>query len=82
MKIGIISDIHGNVKALNTALKDLGCPGKTEFAPYGILTINKEKQEYEQKYAEYNVQEVIEDIKQIKVPGYEGVLILFYGGRN
>ena len=60
----------------------LGCPGKTQYAPYGILTINKEKQEYQQKYAEYNVQEVIDDIKQIKFPGYEGVLRLFYGGRN
>ena len=56
----------------------LGCPSKTEFAPYGILTINKEKQEYEQKYAKYNVQEVIDDIKQIKFPGYEGVLRLFF----
>ena len=58
----------------------LGCPGKTKYAPYGILTINKEKQEYEQKYVKYNVQEVIDDIKQIKFPGYEGVLRLFYGG--
>ena len=59
----------------------LGCPGKTEYAPYGVLTINKEKQEYEQKYAEYDVQEVIDNIKQIKFPGYEGVLRLFYGGK-
>ena len=60
----------------------LGCPCKTNYAPYGILTVNNGKQEYEQKYAEYNVQEVIDDIKQIKFPGYEGVLRLFYGGRN
>lgn len=59
----------------------LGCPGKTKYAPYGILTINKEKKEYEQKYAEYNVQEVIDNIEQIKFPGYEGVLKLFYGGK-
>lgn len=57
----------------------LGCPGKTNFAPYGILNINKKEIEYKQLYVKYNVQEVIDYIKKIKFPGYKDVLRLFYG---
>lgn len=57
----------------------LGCPGKTNYAPYGILNINKNKVEYKQLYVEYNVQEVINSIKKTKFPGYTSVLKLFYG---
>ncbi len=57
----------------------LGCPEKTNRAPYGILNINKEKVEYKQLYVEYDVQEVIKYIKKIKFPGYKSVLRLFYG---
>ena len=57
----------------------LGCPGKNNYAPYGILNINKNKVEYKQLYVEYNVQEVIDSIRRIKFPGYTSVLKLFYG---
>lgn len=57
----------------------LGCPGKTNYAPYGILNINKNKVEYNQLYVEYNVQEVVDYIQKIKFPGYTSVLKLFYG---
>ena len=57
----------------------LGCPEKTNRAPYGILNINKKEVEYKQLYVEYNVQEVIDYIQNIKFPGYKGVLRLFYG---
>lgn len=57
----------------------LGCPEKTNYAPYGILNINKKSVEYKQLYVEYNVQEVIDYIKKIKFPGYKCVLSLFYG---
>lgn len=57
----------------------LGCPGKTNYAPYGILDINKEKVKYKQLYVKYNVQEVIDYIQNIKFPGYKGALKLFYG---
>lgn len=57
----------------------LGCPEKTDLAPYGILTIDKEKVEYEQLYVKYNVKEVIEYMKELKYPGYLGTLKLFYG---
>lgn len=49
------------------------------YAPYGILNINKNKVEYKQLYVEYNVQEVIDSIRRIKFPGYTSVLKLFYG---
>ena len=57
----------------------LGCPGKTNYAPYGILNINKNKVEYNQLYVEYNVKEVIDCIRKVKFPGYTSVLKLFYG---
>ena len=57
----------------------LGCPGKTDVAPYGILIIDEKSIEYEQKYAKYDVEEVINRIKGIKFPGYNGVLKMFYG---
>ena len=57
----------------------LGCPGKTNHAPYGILDISKNKVEYKQLYVKYNVQEVIDYIQKIKFPGYKSVLRLFYG---
>ena len=57
----------------------LGCPKKTNYAPYGILTIDKSKVEYKQLYVEYNTQEVIDYIQKVKFPGYKGVLKVFYG---
>lgn len=57
----------------------LGCPEKTNLAPYGILNITNKEVKYKQLYAEYNVQEVINYIKKVKFPGYKSVLKLFYG---
>lgn len=57
----------------------LGCPGKTNNAPYGILEINTNKIEYKQSVAKYNAEDVIEDIKKIAFPGYRAILKLFYG---
>lgn len=57
----------------------LGCPGKTSKALYGILDINKDNIKYQQLELSYDVEEVINDIKNIAFPGYEGVLNLFYG---
>lgn len=57
----------------------LGCPGKTDEAPYGILEIEKNKVKYKQAKVNYNVQKVIEDIKKISFPGYKHVLKIFYG---
>lgn len=55
-----------------------GCPQKTNLAPYGILDINEKHIEYTQKYATYEVKQVIDEIKQIAFPGYKSVLKLFY----
>ena len=87
---GINADIylygHTHVEIYNT--KDnkiyinpgaLGCPGKTNSAPYGILTISKDDIKYKQLYAKYNVKEVTNYIEKVKFPGYKGVLKLFYG---
>ena len=57
----------------------LGCPGKTNCAPYGVLSINNKKVDYTQLYADYDAQEVVDDIQRIAFPGYEGVLKLFFG---
>ena len=57
----------------------LGCPGKTNHALYGILDVNNEKIEYKQLSVNYDVQEVIENIKKIAFPAYKNVLKIFYG---
>jgi predicted phosphodiesterase len=57
----------------------LGCPENTNCAPYGILSITNGIVKYKQLYAEYNVEEVIDDIQKAKFPGYKSVLKLFYG---
>ena len=57
----------------------LGCPGKTDEATYGILEINKNKVIYRQLKANYNVQKVIEDIKELSFPGYKSILKTFFG---
>ncbi len=57
----------------------LGCPGKTNSAPYGILEINNNKVEYKQFFVVYNVEDVIKDIRNTAFPGYKKVLKLFYG---
>lgn len=57
----------------------VGCPEKTNNAPYGILEIGSNKIEYKQLNLNYNVKEVIEDIEKVAFPGYKSVLKLFYG---
>ena len=57
----------------------LGCPEKTDCAPYGILTIEKEKVEYDQFHIKYDVDKVKNSINEIKFPGYKGVLRRFFG---
>ena len=57
----------------------LGCPGKTQNAPYGILDISNGEVKYEQLHAKYDVQEVIDCIQNVKFPGYKDVLEVFYG---
>lgn len=86
---GIDADIYlyGHTHIENYNTKDgkiyinpgaLGCPGKTNLAPYGILNIENEKVTYEQLYAKYNVQEVIDYMKKTRFPGYKATLRLFY----
>lgn len=57
----------------------LGCPWKDKNAPYGVLSIEDNCVNYEQFYASYDVKSVVEEIKRVKFPGYEGVLKVFYG---
>ena len=87
---GIDADIYlyGHTHIENYNTKDgkiyinpgaLGCPGKTNLAPYGILHIENGKVTYEQLYVKYNVQEVIDYMKKTQFPGYKATLRLFYG---
>lgn len=57
----------------------LGCPGKTDEAPYGVLEINEKTITYKQLKVKYNVKKVIEDINKLSFPGYKHVLKIFYG---
>ncbi len=57
----------------------LGCPGKTDEAPYGILNVDRTTITYKQLKVKYNVKKVIEDINELSFPGYKHVLKIFYG---
>ena len=57
----------------------LGCPGRTDEAPYGILEINRKVIAYKQLKVKYNAKKVIDDINKLSFPGYKHVLKNFYG---
>ena len=57
----------------------LGCPWKTDEAPYGILEVDEKGVTYKQLRVRYNVKKVIEDIEKLAFPGYRSVLKIFYG---
>ena len=57
----------------------LGCPGKTNEAPYGILEIDRKTVTYKQLKVKYNVKKVIENINKLAFPEYKNVLKTFYG---
>lgn len=57
----------------------LGCPGKSNDAPYGIIEIDHSEVKYRQLKISYNVNKVIENIKRLSFPEYKHVLKLFYG---
>lgn len=57
----------------------LGCPMHTNIARAGILEIHDGKISFEAINVEYNVQEIIEEIKKLRNPFYKGILKIFYG---
>lgn len=57
----------------------LGCPGKTNDAPFGILDIDNNEIKYTQLKTSYDAQKVIKNIEEIAFPGYKRVLRVFYG---
>ena len=68
MKLGIITDIHSNIIALNEVLKE-------------FEKIKNDKINFEHLAIPYNVDKVIKEIKKLKFPFYEGILKIFYGDR-
>jgi len=86
---GIDADIflYGHTHATNIKHKDgkwyinvgtLGCPMSDNNANAGILTIDKEKVDFEHLSVKYNVEEVTQEIEKIKFPFYKQVLEIFY----
>lgn len=57
----------------------LGCPLASNIANAGILTVNKDKIEYEQLYVKYDVEEAKKEINNKKYPFYKEILKIFYG---
>lgn len=58
----------------------LGCPaGTSGSARAGILNIDGENIIYEQLEVPYDVNKVIDEIKNMKYPEYENILVYFYG---
>jgi len=56
----------------------LGCPVGTNLARAGILDITREEVHFKPITVSYHVEEVIEEINQLKFPFYEKILEIFY----
>lgn len=77
---------HTHVKSINNQgnkwyinAGSLGCPLQSNIANAGILEIKQGKVNYKQLEIQYNINEVIKEIKELKFPFYEEVLKIFYG---
>lgn len=57
----------------------LGCPVGTDTARAGILEITKEDVQFRPITVSYHVEEIIDEINQLKFPFYEKILEIFYG---
>lgn len=57
----------------------LGCPGVSNKARCGILTIENEITNYEELEVEYDTKSAIDKIKELKYPLHKKILMLFYG---
>ena len=57
----------------------LGCPNESNIAQSGIIDINNDKITFKRVTEEYNVEEIVEEIKKIKFPFYKKILQIFYG---
>lgn len=61
----------------------LGCPvGTLNSAKAGVLSIDGDNVSYEQLAVTYNVNKVVEEIKNKKYPDYKNILLYFYGLKN
>lgn len=69
----------GNKWYINSG--SLGCPLQSNIANAGILEIKQGKVNYKQLEIQYNINEVIKEIKELKFPDYEEILKIFYGNR-
>ena len=90
---GINSDIyiygHTHVACINNKdnkwfinVGSLGCPLQSDIANAGILDIKDDKINFEQLTISYDVDEVIKEIKELKIPFYEVILKIFFGDRK
>ena len=68
---------EGNKLYINTGT--LGCPKNGTIAKAGILEINNDEIVFNTIDVNYNVREIIEEIKTLKFPFYKGILEIFYG---
>lgn len=57
----------------------LGCPMNSNEAKAGLLEIKKENVKYTPINVEYDVNEIIDEINNLKFPFYKKVLQIFYG---
>ena len=59
----------------------LGCPMESNVAQAGILEINRDKTDFKCLNIEYEVEEVIERIRNTKFHFHEEIIKIFYGNR-
>ncbi|MBQ9315091.1 MAG: metallophosphoesterase family protein [Clostridia bacterium] len=60
----------------------LGCPMNEGVGHCGVLDIEKDKIDYEDVVINYNIGDVIREIKKIKFPMYKTIIDIFFGGGN
>lgn len=77
---------HTHMSSINNAedkwyinVGTLGCPKNSCIANAGLLEINAGKIKFTNVKVEYDVKEIIEEIKRQKFPYYEKILQIFYG---
>ena len=82
--------LYGHTHTYNVNSKDgkwyintgsVGCPCDSDLARAGILTIDNGNIDFEEITIKYDVNEIIEKIKELQFPGYKSILRIFYGNK-
>lgn len=72
-------NVNNNNKKWYINSGSVGCPMKSNIANAGILNINSENVSFKSLNIEYDVDNTIQKIEELKFPFYKEILEIFYG---